>query len=192
MNWSPIDGVDQLTAQTGTGSPGSVTQIGSSSPPVVLVVDSSRPAIATFTPTSWSYVGGTPNAFTSDDGCFIIERTRADVEVNIAYNVTAKHLYSVSLVPDGCDTTGVMVTNAGGLVVEPPLSNELSYVYDGPADNSIGGTVTYKISADAANGCYSWSLTAFSRRSPRTTPPVSPTWAGSPGTTPRHGSGRTP
>ena len=163
VNWSPIDGVYQLTAETGTGSPGSVTPTGSSSPAVVLVVDTSRPVIATFTPTSWNYVGGTPNPFTSDDGCFIIERTRADIEVNVAYNVTASHLHSVYLVPDGCDTAGVTVTNTGGLVVEPPLSNDLRHIYDGPTDNSIGGTVTYKISADAANGCYSWTLTAFSR-----------------------------
>ncbi len=65
--------------------------------------------------------------------------------------------------PAGRDARGELPAGPPGLVVEPPLSNDLRHIYDGPTDNSIGGTVTYKISADAANGCYSWTLTAFSR-----------------------------
>ncbi|HEY2578549.1 MAG TPA: hypothetical protein VGI74_19780 [Streptosporangiaceae bacterium] len=162
VNWNPVDGVYQVVVQTGNSGPGGIEVVSTSSQ-VLLVVDSTPPKIATFTPVSWNYLGGSPTPFTTGDGCYIVERAAQDIEITIAYNVTAHHLHSVSLVPDGCDTAGVTVTDPGSLVASPPSSNDLGYHYDGPTDNSLSGNVTYTIAADALNGCYSWNLMAYSR-----------------------------
>jgi hypothetical protein len=162
VNWNPIDGVYQVAVQTGNNGPGGI-EVTATSSPVLLVIDSTPPKIGTFTPVSWNYVGGNPIAFGTGDGCYIIERTAQDIEITIAYSVTATHLHSVRLVPDGCDTAGVTVTDPGALTITPTGSNDFSYHYDSPTDNSLSGTVTYKIAADALNGCYSWNLSAYSR-----------------------------
>jgi hypothetical protein len=171
VNWDPSDGVYQLTVETGAGAPGSVTPTGSSGPPVTVVVDNSPPSV-TFQPVSWNYAGssGPATVFSADDGCFIIERASQDIEVQLAYTVTARHLYSVSLRPDGCAAGDVTVTDSGGLTAStvPGEQNYLSYVYDGPFDNSLPdtaltGTVTYTIAGDTPDGCYSWTLFAYSR-----------------------------
>jgi hypothetical protein len=162
VNWAPIDGVYQLTVQAGnSGSSG--IEVVATSDPILLVVDSTRPTLGPFTPVSWNYVGESPTPFTVDDGCYIIERTSQDIEITLSYSVTAGHLYSVDLVPDGCDVASVTVVDSGALLPDSPGSNDLSYLYDGPADNSLTGTVTYKIAAGALDGCYTWLLTAFSR-----------------------------
>jgi hypothetical protein len=162
VNWNPVPGVYQVVVQTGNSGPGGI-EVTATSSPVLLVADSTAPNIATFTPVSWNYLGGGPIEFATSDGCYIIERTAHDIEITIAYSVTATHLHSIRLVPDGCDTTGVTVADPGALTIVPTGSNDLSYHYDGPHDNSLSGTVTYKIAANALNGCYSWNLAAYSR-----------------------------
>jgi hypothetical protein len=170
VNWDPPDGVYQLTIETGTGSPGSVTQTGGNTTPVVVVVDNTPPSV-TFQPVGWNYTGSaaSPTPLTPDNGCFIIERSSQDIEVQLSYTVTAYHLYSVCLVADGCDAGGVTVTDSGGLTAGTAACLDgLGYVYDGPFDNSLPdstltGTVTYTIPGDSPDGCYSWNLTAYSR-----------------------------
>ncbi|MGD0701492.1 MAG: hypothetical protein ABSA02_16610 [Trebonia sp.] len=168
VNWAPSDGVYRLTVETGTGTAGSVTPTGVSSPPVVVVVDNSPPSV-TFWPAGWKYASssGPFMSFTEDDGCFIIERSGQDIEIQLSYTVTAYHLYSICLVPDGCAVGDVTVTDSGGLAADV-CPGGLGYIYDGPFDNSLPdssltGTVTYTIAGDAPDGCYSWTLWAYSR-----------------------------
>jgi len=175
VNWNPPDGVYQLTVETGAGTPGNVTQTGISSPPIQVVVDSSGPTVH-FTATGWKYAASTGgfSPFSAVDGCLVIERDGADIEIELSYGVTASHLYSVCLVPDGCGVGDVTVTDSGALAAGAAgCGGGLGYLYDGPTDNSLSGTVTYTIAGDAPDGCYSWTL---------------PTWAALPGTTTRRRS----
>jgi hypothetical protein len=151
--WHPADGVYQLIVQTGNGAPGSVAVTGSSAP-IPLVVDSSAPLVS-LAAASWNYVGQSATPFTPGDECLIIERTNQDIEVNIAYAVTAKHLYAVSLAPGACGSSNV--TPVGS---DPAAAG---YTYDGPFDNSLSGVATYKVGANSPDGCYTWTLTAYSR-----------------------------
>jgi len=165
VNWNPPDGVYQLTVETGAGTPGNVTQTGYSSPPIQVVVDSSPPTV-NFVPTGWKYAASTGGfiPFSVEDGCLVIERNGADIEIELSYGVTASHLYSVCLVPDGCGVGDVTVTDSGALVAGVAgCVGGLGYLYDGPTDNSLSGTVTYTIAGDAPDGCYSWTLWAYSR-----------------------------
>jgi hypothetical protein len=125
------------------------------------------------TSTSWSPrrsavpISGPFIAFGSDDGCFLIERTGEDIEIQLAYTVTAYHLHSVCLRPDGCGVGDVTVTDSGGLLTDV-CPGGLGYMYDGPFDNSLPdssltGTVTYTVDGDAPDGCYPWTLWAYSR-----------------------------
>jgi hypothetical protein len=151
--WNPASGVYQLTVQTGEGTAGSVT-VASTGPTIPLVVDNSPPVVS-LAVKSWNYVGGPANPFMPGDDCLLIERTDQDIEINIAYAVTATHLYSVSLVPDGCAAPNVT------LVGSDPAAD--GYTYDGPFDNSLSGVATYRVSAGTPDGCYTWTLTAWSR-----------------------------
>jgi hypothetical protein len=162
VNWTPIDGVYQVTVQTGNSGAGGI-EVVATSDPILLVVDSTPPALGPFAPVSWNYVGGPANSFGSEDGCYIIERADQDIEITLRYSLTAGHLYEVKLRPEGCDPSGVTVVDSGALVPDPPGPNYLHYIYDGPNDNSLSGTVTYRIPADAPEGCYTWILTAYSR-----------------------------
>jgi hypothetical protein len=155
VNWTPADGVYQLTLEVGDGTPGSVTPTGSS-PSIPIVVDSTPPGY-TFYASQWSSDGGTTwSPITNDDGCLIIERPEGtDIQVQLTYTVSAGHLYSVSLFPDGCNDSGVSVAPTS-----PPPPD---FVYDSPFNNSAGGTVIYTIAGTAPEGCYSWALYASSR-----------------------------
>ena len=151
--WSPADGVYWLTVEMGNGAPGSVEVTGTS-PTIPLVVDSSYPSVS-LTVTGWNYVGASVTSFPPGDPCLTIQRASQDIEVHIAYAVSAKHLYSVLLAPDGCDAAGVT------LVGSDPAAD--GYTYDGPFDNSLSGVATYTIGADAPDGCFTWTLSAYSR-----------------------------
>lgn len=154
VNWAPADGVYQLQVETGNGTPGSIAPAGASTPAIRMVVDTSRPLVSCLA-TNWRLLGGAWIPITNVDGCQIIHRPGADIEVQITYTATASHLYSVSLQPDGCDLAGVTLTSTD------PAS--AGYTYDGPFDNHLDGVATYRISADAAPGCYSWTMTVYSR-----------------------------
>ncbi len=154
LQWEPIDGVHRLHVQMGNGVPGAITAVaGADSPTLTFVVDSSRPVV-NFTATGWRYStepAGTSRSFAA---CQLIERTAGlDVVVDLAYTVTAKHLFTVDLTQGGCGTATVISAD--------PAS--AGWRYSGPFDNSVSGTASYLIPGTLPSGCYTWTLTAFSR-----------------------------
>jgi hypothetical protein len=162
MVWSPpANGVYRLTLQVGTGTPGSITSIASAeSNPLTIVVDNGYP-IVSFKATGWKYAsvaGWTP--FTPGDPCLLIERASKEaVVVQLEYSVSAAHLFSASLTPGGC---GVSVPEKSGASPKDPTVPG-GYRYDGPFDNSLSGVAEYRVDGDQPSGCYTWTLTAYSR-----------------------------
>lgn len=156
MEWSPIDGVHKLTVEMGTGTPGAITATGATSAEVTVAVDSSYPTVANFEAT-WRYTTDpdtTANGFTTD--CKLIARTPgADVLVTIAYAVTAKHLFEVSLGAGGCGAATVTTTTGDDITG--------TWRYPNSFTNHVAGSATYLVAGTAQPGCYGWTLSARSR-----------------------------
>ena len=154
LQWEPIDGVHQLHVQMGNGVPGAITAVtNADSPTLTFAVDSSRPVV-NFVATGWRYATEPATTSRPFEACRLIERTAGlDVVVDLSYNVTAKHLFTVDLTQGGCGTATVVGS-------DPAASG---WRYSGPFDNSLTGAPSYLIPGTLPSGCYTWTLTAYSR-----------------------------
>ena len=145
------DGLYVLTLEIGDGA----KHVIGTSAPAGIRVDNSSP-VGGFTGLSWRYSGG--GAFTSVSlDCPVITRTTSrDIDIQVAYEVSAPSFRSVSVKARACGA-GSSISPISG------ISTLQHWTTDASLDNSVSNSAIFHIPAGSLQGSYTFSLDAETR-----------------------------
>lgn len=153
LNWETgryPDGRYEVTLEVADAAK---TPVAPPSAPVAFVVDNS--GVSASLTVRWRTVG-TPTWTTLPELCPVIRRGHQDVEVDVAWQSSAQHLFHAEMFGVGCEDTAI--DRAAG-----STAADHEHWHTSGTDNAYAATGRFVIPRQRAEGAYTFGINAYSR-----------------------------
>ena len=151
-----LDGRHELRIELADAGKVTLKGVTAFSEPVVLMIDNHAPRVE-MSQVRWRHAGADElwQTFTPPYVCMTIERrASADIELEITWGASARHLRSASCSTGGCGR---------GAPVPPANPDLVGHWHETITDNSVSRTALYKLAGSSSQGAYSFTVNVCGR-----------------------------